>query len=108
MVIDLRKVCLTIVDAGDYALHIVHLWWYKAWPWGWLEPAGVVQVVHVWAYTCRCERGKIASISCSSTTTPASKSQLVRATIPEYDWCSQFGEATAKKQNTRGRKRHPN
>ena len=33
----------------------------------------------------RWERGKIASISYSSTTTPASKSQLVPATIPEYD-----------------------
>ena len=52
----------------------------------------VVQVlVHVG--TARWERGKIASISCSSTTTPASKSQLVCATIPEYDLCLQLGEA---------------
>lgn len=55
------------------------------------ERCEVHVVVHVG--TARWERGKIASISCSSTTTPASKSQLVCATIPEYDLCLQLGEA---------------
>ena len=80
--------------------------WYRCW-YMWAQPGGSVwymwymyhmdhMYTHMWyicGHTARWERGKIASISCSSTTTPASKSQLVCATIPEYDLCLQLGEA---------------
>ena len=101
--------CRTVADAGGDAYADTYMqvvgggtrcirWWYKVWAYR-CGTGPVLQVVNVGGYrwymcggtggTCvgihRWERGKIASISYSSTTTPASKSQLVPATIPEYD-----------------------